>query len=63
MLDIGGGSLEIAAGMDEEPDVAISLPLGAGRLTRDWLTGDPPSADEVAAAAPARAGRDRRRAG
>jgi len=47
VLDIGGGSLEIAAGIDEEPDVAISLPLGAARLTRDWLTGDPPSGDEV----------------
>jgi exopolyphosphatase/guanosine-5'-triphosphate,3'-diphosphate pyrophosphatase len=47
MLDIGGGSLEIAAGLDEEPDLAISLPLGAGRLTRDWLSGDPPSAEEV----------------
>jgi exopolyphosphatase/guanosine-5'-triphosphate,3'-diphosphate pyrophosphatase len=47
MLDIGGGSLEIAAGTDEEPDVAISLPLGAARLTRDWLTGDPPAAGEV----------------
>lgn len=47
LLDIGGGSLEIAAGHDEEPDIAFSLPLGAGRLTRDWLAGDPPSADEV----------------
>jgi exopolyphosphatase/pppGpp-phosphohydrolase len=47
LLDIGGGSLEIAAGGDEDPDVAISLPLGAGRLTRDWLTADPPSAEEV----------------
>ncbi|MEU6717172.1 Ppx/GppA family phosphatase [Nonomuraea sp. NPDC046802] len=46
-FDIGGGSLEIAAGVDEEPDVAVSLPLGAGRLTRDWFTGDPPSAEEV----------------
>lgn len=46
-FDIGGGSLEIAAGIDEGPDVAVSLPLGAGRLTRDWLTGDPPPADEV----------------
>jgi exopolyphosphatase / guanosine-5'-triphosphate,3'-diphosphate pyrophosphatase len=49
MLDIGGGSLEIAAGIDEEPDVAISLPLGAARLTRDWLNGNPPDADEVRA--------------
>jgi exopolyphosphatase/guanosine-5'-triphosphate,3'-diphosphate pyrophosphatase len=47
MLDIGGGSLEIAAGIDEEPDVAISLPLGAARLTRDWLTGNPPAAEQV----------------
>ncbi|MEV4289737.1 Ppx/GppA phosphatase family protein [Nonomuraea bangladeshensis] len=46
-FDIGGGSLEIAAGVDEEPDVAVSLPLGAGRLTRDWFTADPPSAEEV----------------
>ncbi|HEU4422239.1 MAG TPA: Ppx/GppA phosphatase family protein [Pilimelia sp.] len=37
VLDIGGGSLEIAAGIDEEPDLALTLPLGAGRLTRDWL--------------------------
>ncbi len=50
MLDIGGGSLEVAAGVDELPDVAASLPLGAGRLTRDRLPGDPPSADAVKAA-------------
>jgi exopolyphosphatase / guanosine-5'-triphosphate,3'-diphosphate pyrophosphatase len=47
VLDIGGGSLEIAAGVDEEPDVAVSLALGAGRLTRDWLHSDPPKPDEV----------------
>src|SRR6202035_4687777 len=47
MLDIGGGSLEIASGLDEVPGVAISLPLGASRLTRDWLAGDPPSPKEV----------------
>src|SRR5262249_22620619 len=33
-----------AAGIDEEPDVAMSVPLGAGRLTRERLQGDPPSA-------------------
>lgn len=32
VFDIGGGSLEIAAGGDESPDVAWSLPLGAARL-------------------------------
>jgi exopolyphosphatase / guanosine-5'-triphosphate,3'-diphosphate pyrophosphatase len=41
-LDIGGGSLELGAGNDEVPDVALSMPLGAGRLTREWLAGDPP---------------------
>ncbi len=47
LLDIGGGSLEIASGQDEDPSVAVSLPLGANRLTRDWLTSDPPDRDEV----------------
>ncbi|MGY2128786.1 Ppx/GppA phosphatase family protein [Blastococcus sp. SYSU DS0617] len=37
VLDIGGGSLELAAGIDELPDVALSLPLGAGRMTRRFL--------------------------
>ena len=47
LLDIGGGSLELASGTDEEPDVAVSVPLGAGRLTRDLLHGDPPSPESV----------------
>ena len=47
MVDIGGGSLELAQGMDEDPDVAVSLPLGAGRITRDLLAGDPPSSTTV----------------
>ncbi|GEP39029.1 hypothetical protein NPS01_26920 [Nocardioides psychrotolerans] len=34
VFDIGGGSLEIAGGADERPDVAWSLPLGAARLAR-----------------------------
>jgi exopolyphosphatase/guanosine-5'-triphosphate,3'-diphosphate pyrophosphatase len=37
VLDIGGGSLELASGVDEDPDVALSLPLGAGRMTRHYL--------------------------
>jgi exopolyphosphatase / guanosine-5'-triphosphate,3'-diphosphate pyrophosphatase len=49
VFDIGGGSLEIAAGSDEEPTVAVSVPLGAGRLTRECLSGDPPGKDEVKA--------------
>ncbi|MEU4190671.1 Ppx/GppA phosphatase family protein [Kribbella sp. NPDC026611] len=49
VFDIGGGSLEIAAGSDEQPTVAVSVPLGAGRLTREMLTTDPPDRDEVRA--------------
>jgi exopolyphosphatase/guanosine-5'-triphosphate,3'-diphosphate pyrophosphatase len=49
MVDVGGGSLEIAVGLDEEPDVAVSLLLGAGRLTRTWLTGDSPRRRELEA--------------
>ena len=37
VFDIGGGSLEIAGGADEEPDVAWSIPLGAARLARDHI--------------------------
>jgi exopolyphosphatase / guanosine-5'-triphosphate,3'-diphosphate pyrophosphatase len=37
VLDIGGGSLELASGVDENPDVALSVPLGAGRMTRQFL--------------------------
>lgn len=48
VLDIGGGSLEMAIGRDETPDVEASVPLGAGRLTREAFTADPPSRAEVA---------------
>jgi exopolyphosphatase/guanosine-5'-triphosphate,3'-diphosphate pyrophosphatase len=47
VLDIGGGSLEIGVGMDEAPDYAKSVPLGAGRITRERFTSDPPSRAEV----------------
>ncbi|MGH3562294.1 MAG: hypothetical protein ACRDTN_10995 [Mycobacterium sp.] len=47
-LDIGGGSLELCNGVDEEPEVALSLQLGAGRLTREWLADDPPGRRRVA---------------
>lgn len=42
LFDIGGGSLEIAGGADELPDLAESVPLGAGRMTVQFLPGDPP---------------------
>lgn len=47
-IDIGGGSLELSSGVDEEPDIAMSLPLGAGRMTREWLPEDPPGRRRVA---------------
>ena len=47
VFDIGGGSLEIAAGDDERPDLTYSLELGAGRLTRGWLPGDVPAESDV----------------
>ena len=36
-----------AVGDTEEPDAAFSLPLGAGRLTREYLSDDPPGSAEV----------------
>lgn len=47
LFDIGGGSLELAIGADEDPDVAVSVPLGAGRMTRDHLLDDPPTEKQV----------------
>jgi exopolyphosphatase/guanosine-5'-triphosphate,3'-diphosphate pyrophosphatase len=41
VLDIGGGSLEIARGAEEDPIFKTSMQLGAGRLTRQFLKGDP----------------------
>jgi exopolyphosphatase/guanosine-5'-triphosphate,3'-diphosphate pyrophosphatase len=49
VVDIGGGSLELASGADEEPDIAVSLPLGAGRLTRDFIDSDPAKDEEIKA--------------
>ncbi|WP_433336560.1 Ppx/GppA family phosphatase [Spirillospora sp. CA-294931] len=47
LADIGGGSLEVAYGDGEEPALALSLPLGAGRLTRELLPDDPPRRKHV----------------
>ncbi|MCC2034084.1 Ppx/GppA phosphatase family protein [Microbacterium allomyrinae] len=42
LFDIGGGSLELASGADELPEAAASVPLGAGRMTIQFLPEDPP---------------------
>lgn len=47
VIDIGGGSLEIAVGDDESAEATISLPLGASKLTREYLTTDPYSTKEL----------------
>jgi exopolyphosphatase/guanosine-5'-triphosphate,3'-diphosphate pyrophosphatase len=47
VFDIGGGSLEIAGGSDEAPDVAWSLPLGAARLARVHFADGPPDEKTV----------------
>ena len=62
VLDIGGGSLEIAAGIDELPDAIASLPLGAGRLTRDAAARRPAVGQGREGAAQARAHRGGRAA-
>jgi exopolyphosphatase/guanosine-5'-triphosphate,3'-diphosphate pyrophosphatase len=49
VLDIGGGSLEIAVGDDERAEATISLPLGASRLTREYLDSDPHTLREIKA--------------
>ncbi|CAB4329623.1 unannotated protein [freshwater metagenome] len=49
VADIGGGSLEVAMGSDEHPELAKSTPLGAGRLTRDFFGSEVPDADEIKA--------------
>jgi exopolyphosphatase/guanosine-5'-triphosphate,3'-diphosphate pyrophosphatase len=52
VVDIGGGSLEVAVGEDEAPEYARSLPLGAGRLTRESFAAGghrAPDPDEVTA--------------
>jgi exopolyphosphatase / guanosine-5'-triphosphate,3'-diphosphate pyrophosphatase len=49
LFDIGGGSLELASGADELPEAAASVPLGAGRMTVQFLPDDPPGEAPVEA--------------
>lgn len=48
LFDIGGGSFEFAAGADEVPEVAASVPLGAGRMTVQFMPDDPPGENAAA---------------
>jgi exopolyphosphatase/guanosine-5'-triphosphate,3'-diphosphate pyrophosphatase len=47
LLDIGGGSMEIAVGDAVEPEFVVSLPLGARQLTCEFLRADPPEPDQL----------------
>ena len=47
VADIGGGSFEVALGEDEHPELALSTPLGAARLTREFFTTEIPSSEEI----------------
>ncbi|WIY01686.1 exopolyphosphatase [Amycolatopsis mongoliensis] len=49
VLDIGGGTVELAAGRGDQATFARSLPLGARSMTRDWLPGERVSAKQVKA--------------
>src|SRR5699024_1260385 len=47
-FDIGGGSFEMSYGTDELPTTAVSVPLGAQRLTREYFADpDPPTEQQV----------------
>jgi exopolyphosphatase/guanosine-5'-triphosphate,3'-diphosphate pyrophosphatase len=45
LVDVGGGSCEITISEKKRIQETISLPLGAVRLTQEFLTDDPPSAE------------------
>jgi exopolyphosphatase / guanosine-5'-triphosphate,3'-diphosphate pyrophosphatase len=49
VVDIGGGSLEVAGGEGERPELSDSVPLGVARLTSRFVRSDPPRPDDLAA--------------
>lgn len=49
VLDIGGGTVELAAGHGEKATFARSLPLGARSMTRDWLPAERVSNKQIKA--------------
>lgn len=48
LVDLGGGSCEIIFSEHSAIREMVSLPLGAVRLTREFLRNDPPTQEEVA---------------
>jgi exopolyphosphatase/guanosine-5'-triphosphate,3'-diphosphate pyrophosphatase len=49
IVDVGGGSSEVLLVGPSRDPLAAGLPLGASRLTRQLVRGDPPDAAEIAA--------------
>ncbi len=47
LIDLGGGSCELTVSTKQQIEHMVSLPLGAVRLTRDFLVHDPPTQNEV----------------
>jgi exopolyphosphatase/guanosine-5'-triphosphate,3'-diphosphate pyrophosphatase len=48
LIDVGGGSCELTRSRDGHIEHMISLPLGAVRLTQEFLPHDPPKRKELA---------------
>jgi exopolyphosphatase / guanosine-5'-triphosphate,3'-diphosphate pyrophosphatase len=48
LIDVGGGSCEISLSQHRRIKDTISLPLGAVRLTEEFLASDPPTEAEIA---------------
>jgi exopolyphosphatase/guanosine-5'-triphosphate,3'-diphosphate pyrophosphatase len=48
LIDLGGGSCEVSLSDHKRIVQTVSLPLGAVRLTQEFLKSDPPRKDEVA---------------
>ena len=47
LVDLGGGSCELTVSVKENIEKIVSLPLGAVRLTREFLRHDPPKKKEL----------------
>lgn len=47
LFDLGGGSCEVTVSIEGQIRNMVSLPLGAVRLTREFLQHDPPKAKEL----------------
>src|SRR3569832_2873549 len=47
LIDLGGGSCELTLSNKRQIEHLVSLPLGAVRLTRDFLVHDPPTKNEI----------------